>query len=202
MRLISEEKFTEMEKQLTAAQERVKEMDRRNESNEAVLGMQHAVIADLKQKLAEAQQRLFNRNKEIDELIASEKTCGEISCDECNERFVMLKAKLAEAEKARDDLQYKWDSETCQHCNYMRSPASPCKCGQFVVVGTNDRLRAKNETLRAALKPFVEVIRYNSTDTYADHHTAANLTYAMTNSGLLVSHFRQARAALEKESNG
>lgn len=34
------------------------------------------------------------------------------------------------------------ETETCENCNYQRSIHTPCKCGQFAVVGTNARLRS------------------------------------------------------------
>lgn len=49
-----------------------------------------------------------------------------------------------------EHLKYKWDTETCGRCNYMRSPVSPCKCGQHVVIGTNDRLRSQLATAKTS----------------------------------------------------
>jgi hypothetical protein len=59
--------------------------------------------------------------------------------------------ECAVLEKENEKLRYKWDSETCGRCGYMRSPVSFCKCGQFGIVGTNDQLRLQIESLTAQL---------------------------------------------------
>lgn len=69
--------------------------------------------------------------------------------------LLMAREKIAhlidEKEREKRDIEFKWDHESCSRCGYMRSPVAPCKCGQLVNSGTNDRLRIQLTTAEARI---------------------------------------------------
>jgi hypothetical protein len=81
---------------------------------------------------------------------------GMVPTEMAERESAALQSRLQASEGEVERLKYKWESETCPVCNYMRSPVSPCKCGQSVRVGTNDRLRAEITGLKQEIDGLME----------------------------------------------
>lgn len=62
------------------------------------------------------------------------------------------------------------EAETCPRCNYMRSIAGACKCGQFSTAGTNDQLRQRVQQLREALEQIAKPRLGGKFQQYAAQH--------------------------------
>jgi len=85
------------------------------------------------------------RDTEITLLTAELEDAEKRASGACYLRFLSMSDEMKKLEADLAAIENKIDLELCDKCNYQRSIAAPCKCGQIAVKGTNDRLRAELE---------------------------------------------------------